>query len=273
MPERPGAEWGRGLAAILSVRAPRGRRRSCAQLPLELISPNPHQPRDPLRRDGPWLRWAESIKARGGAPAGPGPPLCPAAPTSSSPASAAGAPPSWPSSSRCRPSSVTTTDAASLEVALIENHGPARTSTPVEEGPALLRGTHGGSSVSRARKSAGASGAARVAVSNLIRLLDLPDETLESIQAGDLSEGPWPGPPARVRPRRSPPPWAGSRFRNGWSVPREPSTAPGGTRSDNGGRRRHPPVRAVAHAACIPTKRPRSPRSVDAFEACSRPRG
>jgi ParB family chromosome partitioning protein len=28
-----------------------------------------------------------------------------------------------------------------------------------------------------------------VAVSNLIRLLDLPDEALESIQAGDLSEG------------------------------------------------------------------------------------
>jgi ParB family chromosome partitioning protein len=32
-------------------------------------------------------------------------------------------------------------------------------------------------------------GRSRVAVSNLIRLLDLPDEALELIQAGDLSEG------------------------------------------------------------------------------------
>ena len=45
------------------------------------------------------------------------------------------------------------------------------------------------SSASRTRRSACASAGARVAVSNLIRLLDLPDEALELLDAGALSAG------------------------------------------------------------------------------------
>ena len=44
-------------------------------------------------------------------------------------------------------------------------------------------------SASRRRRSAAASGRSRVAISNLIRLLDLPEEALELIERGDLSEG------------------------------------------------------------------------------------
>ena len=42
---------------------------------------------------------------------------------------------------------------------------------------------------SRRRSSAAASAASRVAVSNLIRLLDLPDDVLALLESGELSEG------------------------------------------------------------------------------------
>jgi len=77
-------------------------------------------------------------------------------------------------------------DAASLEVALIENMA-REDLNPVEEARACAALTE---ELGLSREDVGRRvGRSRVAVSNLIRLLDLPDETLESIQAGDLSEG------------------------------------------------------------------------------------
>ena len=62
MPERQRG-MGRGLAAILSV-APREESEELRQLPLELISANPHQPRDSFDETA-LVALAESIKARG----------------------------------------------------------------------------------------------------------------------------------------------------------------------------------------------------------------
>ena len=54
---------GRGLAAILSV-APKDESEELRQLPIDLISPNPRQPRRSFDEDT-LLALAESIKARG----------------------------------------------------------------------------------------------------------------------------------------------------------------------------------------------------------------
>src|SRR6516165_11292391 len=64
---RPVAErqrgMGRGLAAILSV-APREEPEEMRRLPVDLISPNPHQPRDSFD-EAALVALAESIKVRG----------------------------------------------------------------------------------------------------------------------------------------------------------------------------------------------------------------
>src|ERR1700761_9015802 len=54
---------GRGLAAILSV-SPRDEMEELRQLPTELIAPNPHQPRRRFDEDA-LVALAESIKLRG----------------------------------------------------------------------------------------------------------------------------------------------------------------------------------------------------------------
>ena len=61
---RPG--MGRGLEAILSVsaRAAQGREEELRELPVELISPNPKQPRGASTRRR-WRRWRESLGERG----------------------------------------------------------------------------------------------------------------------------------------------------------------------------------------------------------------
>ena len=97
---------GRGLAAILSV-APRDEPEELRQLPPELISPNPLQPRQVSMRQS-LLALAESIRLRGVLQPVLVRPL-PGGTTSWSPASAAGGPPSSPSSRRSRRSSATTT--------------------------------------------------------------------------------------------------------------------------------------------------------------------
>src|SRR5580658_1411288 len=77
-------------------------------------------------------------------------------------------------------------DAASLEVALIENMA-REDLNPVDEarGCAALVDELGLS-----REEVGLRvGRSRVAVSNLIRLLDLPDEALELLEREELSEG------------------------------------------------------------------------------------
>ena len=77
-------------------------------------------------------------------------------------------------------------DAASLEVALIENMA-RQDLNPVEEARAcaLLVDELGLTREDIGRRV----GRSRVAVSNLMRMLDLPDEVLDLIAAGRLSEG------------------------------------------------------------------------------------
>jgi ParB family transcriptional regulator, chromosome partitioning protein len=77
-------------------------------------------------------------------------------------------------------------DAATLELALIENMA-REDLNPVEEARACaaLVGELG-----LTREEVGKRvGRSRVAVSNLLRLLDLPDETIELLEQGELSEG------------------------------------------------------------------------------------
>src|ERR1700719_1657921 len=54
---------GRGLAAILSV-APKDDLEELRQIPLEMISPSPHQPRRQFEEDA-LMALAESIRVRG----------------------------------------------------------------------------------------------------------------------------------------------------------------------------------------------------------------
>jgi ParB family chromosome partitioning protein len=77
-------------------------------------------------------------------------------------------------------------DAASLELALIENMA-REDLNPVEEARACAALVE---ELGLSREEVGVRvGRSRVAVSNLIRLLDLPDEALELLEAGRLSEG------------------------------------------------------------------------------------
>jgi ParB family chromosome partitioning protein len=77
-------------------------------------------------------------------------------------------------------------DAAALEVALIENMA-REDLNPIEEARACAALVE---ELGLTRKEIGRRvGRSRVAVSNLVRLLDLPDEAVEMVQQGALSEG------------------------------------------------------------------------------------
>jgi ParB family chromosome partitioning protein len=77
-------------------------------------------------------------------------------------------------------------DAASLELALVENMA-REDLNPIEEARACAALVE---ELGLTREEVGRRvGRSRVAVSNLLRLLDLPDEALALVEAGDLSEG------------------------------------------------------------------------------------
>jgi ParB family chromosome partitioning protein len=77
-------------------------------------------------------------------------------------------------------------DAASLELALVENMA-REDLNPVEEARACAALVE---ELGLTREDVGRRvGRSRVAVSNLLRLLDLPDEALQLLEDGDLSEG------------------------------------------------------------------------------------
>ena len=174
---------GRGLAAILSV-APRDESEELRHLPVELISANPHQPRRNFDEDG-LLALAESIRARGIVQ-----PIL-VRPLPSGRYELIAGERRWRAAQLAELDEVPAVvrhhdDAASLELALIENMA-REDLNPVEEARACAALVE---ELGLTREEVGLRvGRSRVAVSNLLRLLDLPDEALELLERGQLTEG------------------------------------------------------------------------------------
>ena len=188
----PRRGMGRGLAAILTPTAPAGQEPGDAagaladlrQVPVDLIAANPHQPRRHFDEDA--LRaLADSIRERGV--------LQPVLvrPVAGGTYELVAGERRWRAARLAGIDTVPAVvrehdDAESLELALIEN--VAREDlNPVEEARACVMLTE---ELGLTREELGRRiGRSRVAVSNLVRLLDLPDEVLDLIAAGNLSEG------------------------------------------------------------------------------------
>jgi ParB family chromosome partitioning protein len=176
---------GRGLAAILSVsETPEGAADDLRSLPVDLIAPNPKQPRrafDEAALEG----LAGSLRERGVLqpvlvrPIAGGTYELVAGERRWRAAQLAGLD-SIPALVRDRD------DAEALETALVENMA-REDLNPVEEARACAALVE---ELGLTRETVGLRvGRSRVAVSNLLRLLDLPDEALELLERGDLSEG------------------------------------------------------------------------------------
>jgi len=175
---------GRGLSAILPESAPPGDVGELRELPVELIRPNPKQPRtqfDPEALAG----LAASIEASGVVQ-----PLL-VRPLHDGGYELIAGERRWRAAQQAGlqkvPAVVRDSEQAErLQVALIENMA-REDLNPVEEARACaaLVDDLGLSKEELARRI----GRSRPAVSNLIRLLDLPDEALELLESGELSEG------------------------------------------------------------------------------------
>jgi ParB family chromosome partitioning protein len=174
---------GRGLAAILAV-SPREEPEELRQLPIDLIDPNPNQPRRVFDEQA-LLGLADSIRARGVIQ----PVLV--RPLPSGRYELVAGERRWRAAQLAELVSVPAVirhddDAASLELALIENM-VREDLNPVEEARACLALVE---ELSLTREEVGLRvGRSRVAVTNLLRLLDLPDEALELLESRDLTEG------------------------------------------------------------------------------------
>lgn len=182
MPERERG-IGRGLAAILAV-APREETEELRDLPVELIVTNPNQPRGAFDEHA-LLALAESVRRRGV--------LQPVLvrPLAGGKYELIAGERRWRAARLAERDSIPALvrhneDAGSLELALIENMA-REDLNPVEQarGCAALVEELG-----LTREEVGLRvGRSRVSVSNLIRLLELPDEALELIERAELSEG------------------------------------------------------------------------------------
>jgi ParB family chromosome partitioning protein len=177
---------GRGLSAILSASA-EGKRASTEELrelPVDLISPNPKQPRQGFDEEG-LQALARSLGEQGVLqpvlvrPLPGGTYELVAGERRWRAARIAGLE-AIPALVRERE------DAATLEVALIENMAREDLS-PIEEAQACTALVE---ELGLTREQVGRRvGRSRVAVSNLVRLLELPDEVIELLQRGVLTEG------------------------------------------------------------------------------------
>ena len=173
---------GRGLAAILAVK-PDETVEELRQLPVDLVAPNPNQPRRAFDEDA-LLALADSIGSRGV--------LQPVLvrPLAGRYELIAGER-RWRAARLAGRETIPAVvrhhgDAGSLELALIENMA-REDLNPVDQarGCAALVEELG-----LTREEVGLRvGRSRVAVANLIRLLDLPDEALELIEREELTEG------------------------------------------------------------------------------------
>lgn len=171
------------MAAILAV-APREDSEELRVLPLELITPNPNQPRHGFD-EAALMGLAESIRQRGV--------LQPVLvrPLAGGRYELIAGERRWRAARLAELHSIHAIvrhqdDAASLEIALIENMVREDLS-PVEEARACAALVE---ELGLTREEVGLRvGRGRVAVSNLIRLLDLPDEVLELLAHRELTEG------------------------------------------------------------------------------------
>jgi ParB family chromosome partitioning protein len=174
---------GRGLAAILSV-APKDDVEELRELAVELIGPNPNQPRRSFDEES-LLALAGSIRERGV--------LQPVLvrPLAGGRWELVAGERRWRAAKLAELDTLPAIirhhdDAESLEVALIENMA-REDLNPVDEARACAALVE---ELSLTREEVGLRvGRSRVAVSNLIRLLDLPDEALELLERGQLTEG------------------------------------------------------------------------------------
>ncbi|MGB2712329.1 MAG: ParB/RepB/Spo0J family partition protein, partial [Conexibacter sp.] len=174
---------GRGLAAILDA-APRDEAEELRTLPLDLIAPSPHQPRRHFDEEA--LRaLAGSLEARGV--------LQPVLvrPLAGGRYELIAGERRWRAAALAGLQELPAIvrhhdDATSLELAVIENMA-REDLNPVEEARACAALVD---ELGLTREEVGRRvGRSRVAVSNLIRLLDLPDEALALVEQGRLSEG------------------------------------------------------------------------------------
>jgi ParB family chromosome partitioning protein len=176
---------GRGLTAILSVSdGGPAEEQELREIPVELISPNPRQPRQRFDEDA-LAGLAASLGEQGVLqpvlvrPRAGGRYELLAGERRWRAARIAGMD-SIPALVRERD------DAVALELALVENMAREDLS-PIEEARACAALVE---ELGLTREDVGRRvGRSRVAVSNLIRLLDLPDDAIELVQAGTLSEG------------------------------------------------------------------------------------
>jgi ParB family transcriptional regulator, chromosome partitioning protein len=175
---------GRGLAAILAVSDRQDEPEELRQIPVELIVANPDQPRRRFDEDA-LVALSDSIRERGVLQ----PVLVRPLPAGNYELIAGER--RWRAATlaglETMPAIVRAhTDAATLELALIENMA-REDLNPIEEARAVEALTE---ELGLSREDVGRRvGRGRVAVSNLLRLLELPDEALALIEEGKLSEG------------------------------------------------------------------------------------
>ncbi len=183
---KPKPGMGRGLEAILSVSTEGSltREEELRELPIELIAPSPTQPRKRFDQDA-LQSLAGSLGERGVLqpvlvrPRAGGTYELVAGERRWRAAQIAGLT-TIPALVRPRE------DAEALELALIENMA-REDLNPIEEARACAALVE---ELGLTREEVGRRvGRGRVAVSNLVRLLDLPDEVIELLQEGALSEG------------------------------------------------------------------------------------
>jgi ParB family chromosome partitioning protein len=175
---------GRGLAAILSVSGGRDDGEELRTLPVDLISPNPNQPRSSFD-EATLLALAESLRARGV--------LQPVLvrPVAGGTYELIAGERRWRAAKLAELAEIpaivrATDDADSLELALIENMA-REDLNPVEQARACAALVE---ELGLTREDVGRRvGRSRVAVSNLLRLLELPDEALTLLESGELTEG------------------------------------------------------------------------------------
>jgi ParB family transcriptional regulator, chromosome partitioning protein len=182
---KPKPGMGRGLDAILSVSAEKtGGGEELRDVPIELISPNPKQPRRRFDEES-LAALAGSLDERGVLQ----PVLVRPRPGGTYELVAGER--RWRAARIAGLKSVPAIvrehqDAQALEVALVENMA-REDLNPIEEARACAALVE---ELGLTRQDVGRRvGRSRVAVSNLVRLLDLPDEAIELVQQGALSEG------------------------------------------------------------------------------------